>query len=281
MLNYPLLYVEHLSEQDIGLIAGFHADPRPDRLRSRLVDDPELLHQALGSARLYEATFGSEAALPAMSPFLAFGVLVHRSRRDLTGAAYVSEWTAPGRRLPVFDVATLREFLDDGAKRYFLVELLASFTKVASGSFRERTKHGYRRRRFSELDPVHLADVVDRLPPSQRSGGYRRLGDVSLFLSGVFPDHTASHPLGEIHQIRLASSAGIADLESLGDDLDFHEATGAGWYRRSVDAAAAAFGRGPEHLLDVADHFREARRVLNYLADRYLYKFDSGMMRPA
>jgi hypothetical protein len=182
----------------------------------------------------------------------------------------------------VFDVEPLREFISDGERRYFLIEFLNSFTTVASGSYVIRTRNGYKRRRFSELDPVRLSELVDQLPPTERAGGYRRLGDVALVLSGVFPDHVASHPLEPAQRERLSRSAAITSAEALGSagEIDFMEAAGAGWYRRAVDAAAATVGAGPEILRSVAERFTQARRILNYVSDRFLYGSEQGLMRP-
>ena len=44
--------------------------------------------------------------------------------------------------------------------RFFFVELLASYTHVVSGSTWTATRRGWRRRRFSELDPVQLAGLL-------------------------------------------------------------------------------------------------------------------------
>ena len=285
MFNYPLLYVEHLSEHDLDLIAeAAGAEEAAARLRARLVERPELIDGLLATPRLFDLVFGRpEVAIGAqVTPFLTFGVLVNRSARDLQTASYVSEWAGPGRRLPVFDVASLREFLDGGGRRYFLIEHLTSFTRVASGSTWVKTRKGYRRRRYSELDLVRLAELVDQLPPTQRPAGYRRLGDVALFLAGVFPDHTATHPLTVSERERLSRSAGVSSTSAAAADrhLAFLESAGAGWYRRAVDAAAAVVGAGPEPLRDVASRFGTARRVLNFLADSYLYRFDSGLLRP-
>lgn len=285
-MNHPLLYLEHLSDHDFDLIARTAgAGDQTRSLRVRLADAPELLDGMLADPRLFDALFGPRKAEigPRVTPFLTFGVLVNRTAHDLETESYVPEWTAPNRRVPVFDVASLRGFLDEGTRRFFLIEFLASFTRVASGGMWVRTRKGYRRRRYSELDPVRFAELVDRLPPEHRPGGYRRLGDVALFLSGVFPDHTARHPLGELDRERLARSAGVDTVEMAphGDDLQFHEAVGAGWYRRAVDAAAATVGVGPEFLLDVADRFHHARRILNLVADRYLFRIESGLMGPA
>jgi len=281
-LNYPLLQFEHLSQRDIELLSSIAGLPE-ERVRARLVGDPGWVDQALASPALYEAIFGESDNLgPIVTPFLAFAALVHHAEGDLGRASHLLEWSGPGRRLPVFDVGPLREYLEDGGRRFFLIEHLASFTKVASGTFWVRTRRGYARRRFSEVDPVRLADLVEQLPIEQRPGGYRRLGDVALFLSGVFPDHTARHPFPVSQRERLARSAAIGPTDALveGDGFGFLEKVGAGWYRRAVEEAEAFVGHGPSVLRDVADRFADARRILNYLADRYLFRRDIGLIRP-
>jgi hypothetical protein len=284
-MNYALLYLEHLSEQDLKLIAlKAGRQDGPSELRAVLRDDPKIIEDVLASAELFDAIFGDDEEIsPGVTPFLVFGALVNQTARELETASYVPEWTGPGRRLPVFDVTPIREFLSRGANRFFLIELLASFVKVASGSIWVRTRKGYRRRRYSELDPVQLAEMVELLPPRERPGGYRRLGDVVLFLSGVFPDHTATHPPAFPERERLVASAGVAPVTALADgtDLRFHEIVGANWYRRAVESAEMSVGRGPGVLLEVADQFTYARRFLNLLADRHLFRYDSGLMRPS
>lgn len=281
-LNYPLLQAEHLSEKDVELLAKV-AEVSEETLRSRFARDPGTLDQALASPALFEAIFGEvEGFGPIVTPFLAFGAMVHQAQTELGQASHVLEWSGPGKRLPVFDVQPLREYLGDGSMRFFLIEHLASFTRVASGSFWVRTRRGYARRRFSEIDPVRLSDLVDQLPPEQRPGGYRRLGDVALFLGGVFPDHTARHPFQVMQRERLARSAGIGPTDALveGDGLGFLDKAGAGWYRKAVEEAETLVGKGPSFLRQVADRFEDARRILNYLADRYLFRRDMGLIRP-
>ncbi|MGA7227815.1 MAG: hypothetical protein WBZ45_06360 [Acidimicrobiia bacterium] len=283
MLNYSLLYLEQLTESDLVLISGAVGEAK-ERIRSELGSDRAALDQWLGSSELFDSIFepNSGDLGPFPSPFLLFGVMVGRAAMELSSTVQISEWSGPGRRIPVFDASNLSDFLQSGFRRFFLVEVLASFTKVASGSFWVRTDRGYRRRRFSELDPVQMLGMVEQLPEAQRAAGYRRLGDVALFLSGVFPDHTSRHPYRPMERDRLARSASIPPGSALIDDaVTFLELAGSGWYRRSEAAAERYAGARWGFLGDMAEHFRQARRVLNYLADQYLFRRETGLMRPA
>lgn len=219
-------YAGHLTDADLRLLApsdrGDGAWLRGDPAALlRLLEDPGTFGTVLGE--------GPQGWAVQASPFLIFALLVQRAMTELASAAHVPERTGPRQRVPLFDTPALRDFLADTARRLFLAELLASFTRVASGRYRVRVAGRARTRRFSELDPVRLAGLLDAVPEAERPGVYRRLGDVSLFLTGVFPDYVTSRAFGPVDAGRLLRAAG-----------------------------------------DVADRFRQARRVLNHLADRYL-----------
>jgi hypothetical protein len=222
------LYREHLSDSDRALLTRFDG-----------LHDPGLFRTLFRDA-------GKEAFLYA-SPFLAFAVLVERASRDLAHAGFLEEWVGPRERVPVFDVRGLRGFLEEPVHRLFLAELLASYTHVSSGSILVRTARGIRRQRFSELDPMHLIALADLSIDAERPAIYRRLGDCTLFLTGVFPDHTGPR---------------LEQFETIG-----RRAYAIAWR----DAAEAAQGTAFV-LADVAqDGFRQARRILNHLTDRYLF----------
>src|SRR5947208_12247736 len=158
------LYLEHLSDADLVLLAsaeesGRTVPPGPQRIEA-LIDSPAV----------FRALFGRPGRDPLLrgSPFLLFAVLIHRAARDLAAASFVEEWVSPRQRVPVFDVGGLREFGADPFRRFFLVELLASYTNVSSGSVLVQTSRGWRRRRFSELDPLRLvepSEVVSDIEP--------------------------------------------------------------------------------------------------------------------
>lgn len=265
MVDVELLYRQHLTDAD-------------QRLLSRVAGGRGRLPEAFADERVEAAVFAAgpqDGAFVDTSPFLTFAVAVHRTAARLGHASYVEEpWTAR-QRIPVFDVVRLRDLLADPARCFFLVELLASYTHVSSGVTWERTRRGWRRRRFSELDPVGLAGLLDVVDPAERPGVYRRLGDLALFLTGVFPDHAITLELGGVAVGRLLRSSGVrggADASVSGREL--LEFLGPRFYRRAA-ASVRAHGDPTTNALavvgQISERFGEARRILNTVTDYYLF----------
>lgn len=281
-------YTEHLTPADLRLLAGAAELPEHADLT-----DPALLEALLADRRVFDAVFGGGPEVVLVSPFLAFVVAVHRAAGDLSGLEHLPERSGLRQVIPVFDAPALRDFLGSARRRLFLAELLASFTRVASGRYREpsrwdkpgaprgvpRPRAGGRTRRYSELDPVRLAGLLDVVPERSRPGVYRRLGDVSLFLAGVFPDYAVAHALGPVDASRLLRAARVPAGElgvlASAPSLDLLEYLGARWYRAAL-AAAPVRTASLDVVGEVAERFRQARRVLNHLADRYLIGSETG-----
>ena len=272
-------YASHLTETDLRVLAAAAAEAEgagPVEAAG-LRGDPEALLRLLEHPGVYRTVLGpAETAggwvLPA-SPFLVFAALVQQAAAELALMDHVPERTGLRQRVPLFDAPALRDFLSDPARRLFLTELLASFTRVASGRYRVRVGGRVRTRRFSELDPVRLAGLLDAVTQAERPGVYRRLGDVTLFLTGVFPDYATTRALGPLDAGRLLRAAGLppAERERVAGTpaMDMLEYLGARWYRSARELAPAATARVVV-VGDIAARFQQARRVLNHLADRYL-----------
>jgi hypothetical protein len=260
-------YAEHVTEADLTLLAAV----------TGRTPGPEALPGVLADPQVFEAIFGPGATAAGQailaSPFLAFAVAVQRATADLATMGHVPERSLARQRVPVFDAPALRDFLGSEDRRLFLTELLTSFTRVASGRYRVTVGGRSRTRRFSELDPIRLAGLLDAVPEESRPGVYRRLGDVALFLSGVFPDYVANRMFGPVNAARLLRAAHVPapDRERLAatPDLELLEHLGARWYRSALALAPVQTGRLAV-VAEVADQFRQARRVLNHIADRYL-----------
>jgi hypothetical protein len=236
---------------------------------------------------VFEAVFSAQQEgdpLLGASPFLVFSVAVHRAAVRLKSTGYVSEWLGPGRRAPVFDVDELRGFVAMPWHRYFLAELLASYTHVTSGSIVVSTPRGMRRQRFSELDPVRFAGLLDVVSGAERPGILRRLGDLALFLTGVFPDYVAKQGFGPIAEGRLLRASGIAiggreglprepGAAAFGDRgaVELLEQLGQRWYGAAVALLSDPPAPNVAVLGELPRRFRQARRVLGVVTEECLF----------
>lgn len=263
--------LDHLSDADLAFMAEAVRAPRtsPAELRAR----PEEVSALLAQPAVFEALFRpqQEQLVLRPSPFLAFACVVERATQDLRTTASVAEPVGSGRRVPVFDVRELREFVAAPALRLFLAELLTSFTRVTSGAVWVRQRRRWRRRRFSDLELGQLAQLVDLVPAAERPGIYRRLGDLALFLGGVFPDycnrplHSGAATEGLLRKPRVSEPA-----DGVLGALPLLEQLGMSCYREA-SATATPHTAVLDVLNHVADQFSSARRVLNFITDRYLF----------
>jgi hypothetical protein len=304
-------YADHLTDADLGLLVSASQETdRPGSLAAGgtwLRSHPDALPELIGDPRVFQAVFGTESASAASggtaerapapaaraalaSPFLIFAVAVHRAATELESMDHVPERSGQRQRVPLFDAPELRDFLRAPARRLFLAELLGSFTRNAGLPYqavagRQPGARPARRapRRFSELDLGRMAGLLDAVPESERAGVYRRLGDVALFLTGVFPDYAVAHGLGPVSAARLLRAArvpaGQRDQLAAAPAIELFEYLGARWYRAAWGLAPARTARLAV-VADVADRFRQARRVLNHVADRCLFPQGNPWLAP-
>jgi hypothetical protein len=309
-------YADNLTDADLTVLASAARSPaespaaaaswlrrHPDEVPG-LLSDPRVLQAVFAPAGARSGpparvSFGSALPMPGAaeaslaSPFLIFAVAVHAAATELRSVDHVPERSGPRQQVPLFDAPELRDFLRSPARRLFLAELLASFTRVHTGQYATTAgsaagpgappaarqgisagPRGRRPRRTSELDLPRLASQLDQVPEADRPGVYRRLGDVALFLTGVFPDYAVAHALGPVNAQRLLRAAQVPARErdelAAAPAIDLFEYLGAQWYRAAW-ALARTRTASLAVVAEVADRFRQARRVLNHIADRRLF----------
>ncbi|MDF1596749.1 MAG: hypothetical protein P1T08_11780 [Acidimicrobiia bacterium] len=261
-------YLDDLTERDLGTLAAI-VGTDPGDLATELRRRPWQIHELLARPDVFEKVLDRHAhPADVVSPFLLFSVLIHKTADDLREATYVDEWIGPGSRMPVFDVAPLLEFVQDPGRTSYLAALLSSFAlpespPVPAGPF----------------DLLGMALWLEEALPDDRTVLLRRLGDLSLFRTGVFPDHTGTNPLRPVDAVQLGRTVGkasdemlaLCDRSVMSYGLEAMESLGSDWY----NAAALDSGSLPV-VGDIAARFRSARRVLNHLTDRYLYRLETG-----
>lgn len=256
-----------LTERDLETIGSVTGDA-PAELRARLTTKPWSAADLLTRDDVVDAVL-SRGAHPsvAVSPFLLFSVIAHCTAEELRTADHLAEWCGPGARIPVFDIDGVHEFLSAPGRVDFLAGLLVSFVSPAPA--------------LPGVDPLDMVDMalwVDSVLPEQKSALLRRLGDLALFLSGVFPDAHGPTAFGPLDAELLGSTVGmtapeilaLCAVDSIGPGLKALEVLGAAWY-------SAACGDGPAVLGDVASRFDSARRVLTAVSDRHLHHIEPGL----
>ncbi len=271
-------YAELLSAHDLEVLGSLtERGPEGDRA-GWFRSEPGRIRAALDDPAAFAGLFGEDATLETVSPVLVFASVVHQGAREIGEHAHLPERDGSGAIIPVFDGSRVARFATSEGSVRFLVELLGSYTRVMSGPRWEKTRGRWRRRRFSELNPAQLAQLAVSLPLDERTGPYRRLGDLALFLNGVFPDHAARARLSPLDLERIIASLprGHADAAVRLVQSNRVDATGPvlatlgpDWYRLAARLVPIPSMTG--ELTRIADHFDEARRFLNFVTDRYLF----------
>jgi hypothetical protein len=281
-------YLEHLTDEDLAFVCDPHdGDGGGGDYRNFVRARRGGIEGLLAQPEVFEALFVADpnrGPLMQVSPFLTFAVVVERAAHELSAATYVPEWVGVGRRTPLFDVPRLQEFMSSPWRRFFLTELLASYTRVASGSVLVATRRGFRRQRFSELDPVRLAAMLDLVPEAERPGVLRRLGDLALFLTGVFPDYVGRRGFGPVDQGRLLRSTATAmgprrartpparsGIDEGGDAVALLGQLGRRWYQAAFQLLPGPVPANVAVISEMPDRFNDARRVLGVIAERFLF----------
>ncbi len=239
------------------------------RDKERIVDlvreDRRFVEAMLDDDRLFERLMGGEEILLQVSPWLLFTVLLGRARRDLEADTFTTE----RRRLQkvfIFDAEDVAELLEQDALRAYLASMLASFTRIDSRTVVIRVRKGiWRRYRTSELNVESLMRYAQVVDEESRFEPYKRIGDVCLFLSGVFPSAIETeyrYPVsGEIRPRARART--VVSRED-------YEAHGQAFYRLAAQHEAAEV-QGLEQVLEgLSENFILAEKALTFVADRYL-----------
>jgi len=247
-----------LTESDLKFVVETVATRRRDweNITHLVRDKEDLLEPMLEDPKLTERLVSEKEIFALVSPYLMFAVLLRRVRRDLADRTYVLERDTRGRRIPVFEAPETARLLGDPALREYLIEMLCSFVRTNSGVVYCNERGLWRKRKFSDLDMDDMIALCHLVDPTFKRRLYKRIADIALFLTGVYPDHAGSP--GRKPRGHATGRRTTADYEHAG--------------RRFYSRAA----REPEPpwtatvFERMSEEFTLAREALIALSDRYL-----------
>jgi hypothetical protein len=256
------------SNSDLRFLVETVATDRRDyaHIVNLIRDKDDLLEPMLQDPILIQRLWEQEENLVRVSPYFLFTVLLLQVRRDLEETAYILEVDFKGKRIPVFEARAVADLLRQPAIRDYLAEMLASFTRTNSGVIYWRERGAWHKRRFSDLDLDDMVDLIRIIDPEMRPALYKRIADIALFLSGIFPDHLALFATSR--QARFAAKRTLKDYEQQGSRF----------FR--VAAQETDQTRWRPAMQTLAEKFTLARWALNTLSDRYLKSQREHYFRP-
>lgn len=238
-----------------------------DALKQLVRDDPEFRAAMVGDENLLDRVLSDEEAFLHISPSLYFEILLRRAYHELETITYTEE--REGRAsIPVFDTPEVLEFMERPGVVEYMASMMASFTRIQSYTVPVRVRKGIRRRvRYSDMDIDSLVKFASNADPEQRFGYYKRIADVCLFLSGVFPD-SARHGHG-----RMVGGATIPMTGSrrMRRTIEDYEREGRRFYGLAQEhPAARALELTPVFGI-LRENFTSARKPLTFVATRFLH----------
>ena len=257
-----------LTDTDLDFIVGEAAQGAADTdgLKLLIEEDEQFRAALLGDEKVFQRLTADEETFLRVSPALYFEVLLRQSLRDLETASYTVE--RDGRAdLPVFDTPEVVRFLSIQGVLDYLAHMLASFTRINSYAVPVRIRRGIRRRVvYNDMDVDSLVRHCATADPEQRFGFYKRIADVCLFISGVFPEF-ASPAVRYSVPGSMRTAVSDRTRRSLAD----YEVQGRQFYGMAEEhAASQPLGLSGVFRL-LRDHFATARKPLSFVASHYLH----------
>jgi hypothetical protein len=236
-----------------------------DEKAAQIRGDDELVEAMLDDDRLFQRFMADEEILVHISPWLFFAVLLRRARRDLEAEAFTLERRARQKVL-LFDTEQVIELLEQESVRDYLATMLSSFTRVESVTVPVRVRKGiWRKYRTNDLDVEGLMRYCQTLDEEFHFGPFKRIADVCLFLSSLFPEHLESQ-----HRYPLSGKLRPGIRGRTIRSREDYETHGRAFYRLAAEHERAKIEGLDQVLATLSENFILAEKPLSFLAQRYL-----------
>ena len=257
------------TEKDLDFIVSNAArdSSEPDRLKRAIANDDQLRIAMVSDESLFERVMNDEAVFLRVSPTLYFEILLRKAHGELQVATYTLE-TAGRESIPVFDTDEVLEFMKRPKVIEYLATMLASFIKIQSFVVPMRVRRGISRRvRYNDMDVDSLIKFASNVEPLERFGYYKRIADVCLFVSGVFPAHTHR----DYQQVAGGKPTAIPRTWRMRRSVEDYEREGARFYRLAQEHPTAKTLELAGVFGVLRENFAAARKPLAYMANHFLH----------
>lgn len=255
-----------LTEKDLDFVIREVAPNYGDtgQLRRLIISDKEFRNAFIGHDRVFRKIMNDDEVLLEISPILYFEVLLRQALKQMERAGHTLEMAWTGE-IPVFDADDVVRLVSEKAVLEYLAGMLSSFTRTESRVVPVRVAKGvWRRVRYSDMDIDSLLRLCQGLEGERRFGYYRRIADLCLFITGIFPEYTYfdyRHPVSRpVMSPVWAGRRGLQEYEELGRTF----------YRLAAEMESARKLELVGVFRVLCDNFSIARKPLNFITRYYL-----------
>lgn len=256
------------SDADLDFVVDLAAPGAQDKdqLKQLLRNDEAFREALVSDEGVFQQVVNDQEILLKISPALYFEVLLRRALKDLETSTHTMERT--GRQnIPVFDVDEVVDLMSRSDIIDYLSKMLASFIRIHGYVTSVRVRRGIRRRvRHNDMDVDSLVRLCADADEPRRYRLYKRIADVCLFVSGVFPEHTSmDYRYASTGDPRLTSTLGARR------SLEDYERDGRRFYGLAQEHPAARALELTDVFGLLKEHFNSARKPLTFIATQYLH----------
>jgi hypothetical protein len=219
----------------------------------------------LDEDRLFQRVMREETVLLQISPWLFFTVLLRRAWHDLEREDFTIEQRGR-QKLVLFDAERVVQLLAQEPVRDYLATMLASFTRVESVTVLAELRPGtWRAYRTNELNVEGMVRYSQTLDEAFRFAPYKRIGDVCLFLTGMFPEYiTGQYRYPMSGRVRPRMRGRVVQK------AEDYESYGRAFYQLAAEHETARREELEEVLKTLSENFILAEKPLAFVAKRYL-----------
>ena len=266
-----------LSEADLDFVVREAAPDaaNAERLKGLIREDEAFRRAMVGDERVFARVMTDEEIFVRISPALYFEVLLRRALVELEQAVYTLEYDRAGA-IPVFDTSAIVELLARRGVVGYLADMLSSFTRVRVSVTAVRVRRGiWRRVRTSDMDIDSLVRLCSAAEPEQRFAFYKRIADVCLFVSGLFPHSARGHQRSFTPRVLGPTPPARARRS-----LEEYVQEGRRFYELAAEHPAARALELTGVLGLLGENFTTATKPLRFIASHYLHSKGRQLFAP-
>jgi hypothetical protein len=256
-----------LAERDLDFLVDTVSPDVGDkrRLKEIIRSDEDFRNTFISDAEVFHRVMRDDEILLKISPPLFFEILLRKAADQLSRVGYTYEKTR-NMSIPVFDTDDLVGLLNRESLLIYLADMLSSFTRIENYTVSIRVRKGvWHKFRFNDLDIHSLMSLCDVVDEPYQFSLYKRIGDICLFILGVFPvyaERNYRYPVSGQLRPRIAGRRRISAQD--------YEKEGQRFYRKAAEHKTAHDLEMTEVFWSLHENFQKAKKPLNFIAEHYL-----------